>query len=120
MKCQFYPELKIENADCAVFDALHPMFAYHTEQVPESVVAEFAEAKRFVVIGLGGSVLPLKAFVDFFGLSDRIFFLDTVDEGAWKRIKEGEAKTLFCVASKSGETLEIKAIAKPLNQATQH
>ncbi len=95
------------------FDAKHPMFGYNVEQLPSFVRDEWQEYERFVVVGLGGSVLPLKAFVDFFDLSDKILFLDTVDPLAWKRVPK-DAKTLFCVASKSGETLEIKTLVEAI------
>lgn len=66
-------------------------------------------AKFMVVVGLGGSALPLKAFVDFFQLQDRVHFLDTVDPVRWEKISKLKG-AVFCVVSKSGETLEIKAL----------
>lgn len=89
------------------------MFAYDVKAVPESIKGLLIRYDHVVVVGLGGSVLPLKAFVDAYGLSESIFFLDTVDVSLWTKLSK-IPKTLFCVASKSGETLEIKALLSEL------
>lgn len=87
----------------------HPMFQYQVPPVEAGTKTLFKKYQRFVVVGMGGSVLPLKAFVDYFCLSDRILFLDSLDSGHVDRCLKMK-QTLFCIASKSGETLEIKTL----------
>lgn len=89
------------------------MFQYDVKRVPEEIKALFKRYEKFVVVGLGGSVLPLKAFVDAFGLDQKILFLDSVDPDLWKKYSQ-LSNCLYCVASKSGETLEIKALLAEL------
>lgn len=92
------------------FKAKHPMFQYQTDAVPEKFQTKLEKFDRIVVIGMGGSVLPLKALVDAAELGEQIQFLDTVDPRAFEKIATDDPKTGFCVVSKSGETLEIKAL----------
>jgi glucose-6-phosphate isomerase len=91
----------------------HPMFEFDTPLVPASIGDLFSKTEHFVVIGIGGSTLPLKVFLDFFELNDRIHIVDTVDRARWEEVK-GLPNSLFCVVSKSGETLEIKALMAEL------
>jgi len=89
------------------FNAEHPMFRYDVPKVPANVSRRMAAAKNIIVLGMGGSVLPLKAFTDTAGLKKSVHFLDTVDPQAWTEMQQ-LPDPLYCLVSKSGETLEIK------------
>ena len=98
------------------FNAVHPMFRYEVAEVDSKILERFRQAGVIVVVGMGGSVLPLKAFVDFFKLQSKIFLLDTVDPDRFEIIKS-LPNPLFCIVSKSGETLEIKALLDQIIEA---
>src|SRR5438552_3777895 len=67
-----------------------------------------------VVLGIGGSALAGRGLVGVLGSGSarRIHFLDTVDPEAVERAFFGWDlfHTLFCVISKSGRTLETRAL----------
>ena len=54
----------------ARFDAGHPMFEYHVDAVPSDIAKLMRSYEHFVVVGLGGSVLPLKVFVSALNLDE--------------------------------------------------
>lgn len=91
------------------FKAEHPMFKYDVPEVPATLQKRLKEFENFVVVGMGGSVLPLKVFTDAAALQKNIFYLDTVDS---LRVKEALSlsNALFCFVSKSGDTLEVRAV----------
>ncbi len=91
------------------FNALHPMFAYSVAPTPVEIRKLFEAREHFVVIGLGGSILPLKALVDAAELQSHIHFVDHLDRKTLARMLNLE-NALYCVVSKSGETLEIKTL----------
>ncbi|MBN8555896.1 MAG: hypothetical protein J0L93_10665 [Deltaproteobacteria bacterium] len=95
------------------FNAAHPMFRYEVSAVDSQIIERMKQAGVIVVVGMGGSVLPLKAFIDFFQLQSKIFLLDTVDPDRFAVIKT-LPNPLFCIVSKSGETLEIKALLEQI------
>lgn len=91
------------------FAAKHPMFRYDLDEMNSKFIGRLKKAKHIIIVGLGGSALPLKAFIDFFQLNDRVHFLDTVDPSRWHKLSKLKG-AVFCIASKSGDTLEIKAL----------
>jgi glucose-6-phosphate isomerase len=111
MKIKVLPDVSLSPK--VSFSAKHPMFQYFVPEVPPALRARFAAAKNVVVIGIGGSTLPLKVFVDACDLNDRVHIVDTVDSTRWREVKNLE-NPLFCVVSKSGETLEIKTLIAEL------
>jgi len=92
------------------FQALHPMFSYQVEEVPESVAKALKAAKEIVIVGLGGSVLPLRALLDLHPRSQDLLYLDSVDPRRVEKVFNQLRDPLFCVVSKSGETLEIQIL----------
>ena len=97
------------------FGAQHPMFDYSNDQIDEEIVSLIAN-RPLVVIGMGGSVLPLKAFVDFFELKERVQFLDHCDSHQLRKTFEGSLNALFFIVSKSGVTLEVRAMLAELER----
>ena len=95
------------------FDAKHPLFQYRVESVPAEVAQLMKRYEHFVVVGLGGSVLPLKVFVKALGLEKRISFLDSLEPRQLEACLQIPS-ALFCVVSKSGETIEIHALLQEL------
>jgi len=92
------------------FSAKHPMFAYDSsEGVDESFRDRLTQGKKFVVVGQGGSVLPLKVFVDAFGLWDQVLIWNTMDEAFAKYLFKTWKAADFILVSKSGETLELQS-----------
>lgn len=98
------------------FRADHPMFKLKFAKASEDFLERIQSHKSIVVVGLGGSVLPLKALVDFFGLQEKIIFLDSPESELIERRTKNLEQPLFCIASKSGETLEVKSILSQLLQ----
>ncbi|MDB5036570.1 MAG: phosphoglucose isomerase [Bacteriovoracaceae bacterium] len=99
----------ISHPEKKSFKALHPMFTYDVPPTPPDIKEKFAKAQNFVVIGIGGSTIPLKVFLDVAELNDHVHIVETVDSCRWKKVKHLK-DVLFCVVSKSGETLEIKTL----------
>ena len=95
------------------FKAQHPMFKYEVPAVSEDIKEKLLKASNVVVIGMGGSVIPLKAFADAADLNEQIHFVDTVDPRCWRRVL-ALTNPVFCLVSKSGETLEVKALMAEL------
>jgi len=89
------------------------MFQYQVESVPAEVAQLMKRYEHFVIVGLGGSVLPLKVFVKALGLEKRISFLDSLEPGQLEECLRIPS-VLFCVVSKSGETIEIHALLQEL------
>jgi glucose-6-phosphate isomerase len=100
------------------FDAEHPMFEYQVESVPADITKWMQSYEHFVVVGMGGSVLPLKVFVKAFELEDKVLFLDRLDQSWFEKLLL-MPNTLFCVVSKSGETIEIQALLQELLRANR-
>ena len=98
------------------FDAQHPMFRYQVEAVPSEVSRKMKDYDHFVVVGLGGSVLPLKVFVKALGLENRVLFLDSLSDSLVECLL-ALPRTMFCVVSKSGETVEIQALFQEILRA---
>jgi glucose-6-phosphate isomerase len=115
MFLKILPQLSL-STNSVKFNASHPMFRYEVPAAEPAVIEKIKKASTIVVVGMGGSILPLKAFVDAFQLQRRIFLLDTVDPLRFAEIRR-LPQPLFCVASKSGETLEIKALLSMLLDA---
>lgn len=85
------------------------MFQYRLEEVPPDLTEWISSFERLLVLGFGGSVLPLRIFVESAGLGEKII--------CWDRLSRPPffaQKTLYCVVSKSGETLEVKALLRDL------
>jgi glucose-6-phosphate isomerase len=95
------------------FNAEHPMFEYNVPAVNDEAKACLAKADHIVVIGMGGSVLPLKAFVYAADLQNKVHFVDTVDPTYWERITQ-IPNAVYCLVSKSGATLEVKTVMAEL------
>jgi glucose-6-phosphate isomerase len=91
------------------FSAQHAMFQYKVSPTPALVKDWLSQYRTFVVIGMGGSILPLKSLVDAFDLSQQIKFIDHLDYARIHHWLQQE-HTAFCVVSKSGETLEVKTL----------
>src|SRR3954453_18348172 len=108
MRIEILPKLSASEK-ASSFNAKHPMFRSEVPIVPKAVAERISKARKIYVLGMGGSVLPLRAFTDLFQLGEQVQFIDTVDFGSWKTLLK-ESDSLFCLASKSGETLEIKAL----------
>ncbi len=89
--------------------AEHPMFRYSVPAVEPLIRDKIAQAKNIIVIGIGGSSIPLEVFLDACDLRQSIHIADTVDARRWEKLKTLE-NPLFFAVSKSGETLEIKAL----------
>jgi glucose-6-phosphate isomerase len=74
-------------------------------------------AQEIVVVGMGGSVLPLRALLETAPGVSKIRILDSVDPAIFDQVCASLANPLFCVVSKSGETLEIQVLlAEILNR----
>lgn len=93
------------------------MFQYQVAAVPSETKELFKSFDRFVVVGMGGSVLPLKALRDAAGLQTKIILLDQTDPEFVRHLISENTDSLFCIASKSGETLEIKALLSEILQS---
>lgn len=111
--------MKIQIPDAAVvtqkfaFNAVHPMFHHEVAAVPSAVRDYLKNYRQFVVVGMGGSVLPLKAMVDAMDAAQQIHFLDSLDRRRLERFLNQE-HLLFCIASKSGDTLEIRSLMREI------
>ncbi len=92
------------------------MFEYQVELVPADIQKRMRSYEHFVVVGMGGSILPLRVFVKAFELEDKVLFLDRLDQSWFEKLLRMPS-TLFCVVSKSGETFEIQALLQELLQA---
>lgn len=99
------------------FDAQHPMFRLEVEQVAKDFEDFLSKGEEVVVVGMGGSSLPLKVFVDFFSLQNKIILLDSPDPDFVQRQLFGCKKPVFCIVSKSGGTLEVAALLCHLLQS---
>ena len=74
-----------------------------------SLLKKLNKYKTIVFIGMGGSILGIKAFNSFLKKRNRkkIFFIDNLDGYKLSKIKKFvNSKTLFVIISKSGKTLE--------------
>jgi hypothetical protein len=72
MKVSFLPDSAQFSA--APFDAAHPMFLVDVPPPVGLAVERLRAAKTVVVIGIGGSTLPLRVFLDAGVLNDRVKF----------------------------------------------
>ena len=74
---------------------------------------KYKKYKQVVIIGMGGSILGIKAIYSFLGkkIKKKIIFIDNLDENLIKKNVEKQSlkKTLFIIISKSGNTLETLA-----------
>lgn len=72
--------------------------------------------KTFLIVGIGGSSLGLKALVEGLSTKKSVIFLDNTDpvfvNDQLKKITP--KKTLFILISKSGETIEVLTLSKIL------
>lgn len=109
---EIYSASQKPSSEGLAFKAQHPMFLYQTPEIPESVKTLLSSAKEIVIVGLGGSILPLKSLFSFHPRYADLKFLDTVDSQSVGRVFNELTKPLFCVVSKSGETLEIQQLLK--------
>jgi|GEM_PF-4324115 len=114
MKYEIYSLKPIQLSSVKNFAALHPMFQLKEEKISKDFQKQIDAAKQIVVCGMGGSVLPLKALVDAAGLHRKISFLATVDGFFFDSFFEQHKEAVFCIVSKSGETLEVKDILAEL------
>src|SRR4051812_25041821 len=112
MKLKVLPQLS-RPVSSPAFRAAHPMFKYEVAPTPAPIRDLFEKFSNFVVLGMGGSVLPLKGFVEAARLQTHVHFIDTVDPLRWA-VAEKLPNALYCVVSKSGETLEMKALLAEL------
>jgi glucose-6-phosphate isomerase len=77
---------------------------------------DFKDLKKFqkfntiAIIGMGGSILGIQAIYEFLNkkIKKKIYFFDDIDEEKINNFKKknAEAKTLFLIISKSGNTIE--------------
>lgn len=93
------------------FKARHPMFEYRYDPAPEGFRKKLEASDAVVVVGMGGSVLPLRVFVEFYRLQRKIYFMESPDPESWSSDIFKLEKPLFCLVSKSGKTLELTSIA---------
>ena len=98
------------------FQARHPMFKYQTNAAPQPVIQALKAAKEIVVVGLGGSILPLRSLVDIHRRAESIFYLDTVDSLTVARVFQKLTNPIFCIVSKSGQTLEIQVLLEEIRK----
>lgn len=91
------------------FGAKHPLFLFQDTDLPHGISEWMKKFEHFVIVGMGGSSLPLKVFVDAASLGDRIHFLDHLSSEALDRFLK-LPQSLFCIVSKSGETLEVQTL----------
>lgn len=79
----------------------------------------FRKFKKIVVIGMGGSILGLKAINNFLEekIKKNIYFLDDINDDQVLKIKKqmNIKKTLFIIISKSGNTVETLSNTLVLN-----
>ncbi|PIR21953.1 MAG: hypothetical protein COV44_10195 [Deltaproteobacteria bacterium CG11_big_fil_rev_8_21_14_0_20_45_16] len=105
-----FQNIKEDKLSGEQFLAKHPMFRYEaSESVDEAFRDRVVQGKKFVVVGQGGSVLPLKVFVDAFGLWDEILIWNTMDQVFAEHLLKYWRDSDFILVSKSGETLELQA-----------
>jgi len=75
-----------------------------------SKLVKFNKYKTIIMIGMGGSVLGVKAIHSFFRdkIEKKIIFFDNLDQLKIEKIKKkiGLRNSLFIITSKSGNTLE--------------
>lgn len=106
--------------DTAQFNAKHPLFEFKAPEFSEAVLQRFRRVTHFYVFGMGGSALPLRSLVDFFNLNSKVSVIDSIDPRAYQGCFENP-QSLFCFVSKSGETLEVKAmLAEALASGVKH
>lgn len=110
MQMHFLPEV---SAEAATFEARHKMFRYEVPLVPERIASLLKRFDHFVILGMGGSSLPLKVFVDAARLNAQIHFIETCDPYVFEKALE-LPQALYCVVSKSGETFEVRLLMREL------
>lgn len=104
---------KLEVKEWADFKAEHPMFQYQSSEADLSFRDRFRAIKKIVVIGMGGSTLPLGVFRSALVLEGMIELWSDLEFSAQLSSLEIES-TVFCLVSKSGTTLEVQATAASL------
>ncbi len=112
MNIRFLPQ-RSDSAGRYSFEARHPMYQYEVPAVPTAITDLLKRYEKVVVVGMGGSVFSLKVLTDFFGLQSRVLFLDSVDPARLEHLPSAR-EALYCVVSKSGETLEIRSLLAEL------
>lgn len=105
-------EQRIKKPDA--FAAKHPMFQYE-HAAPRATTKSFLKAAdQIFVLGMGGSLLPLQAWVAAAGAQDRFRFIESIDPDYLKRELRPSKGGRFCVVSKSGGTLEVQVMLQAL------
>lgn len=104
---------KLDLKECSDFKAEHPMFQYQSSEADLGFRDRFRAIKKIVVIGMGGSTLPLGVFRSALVLEEMIELWSDLEFSAQLSELEIES-TVFCLVSKSGTTLEVQATAASL------
>ena len=106
---QAFSSLKtnIDNFENPLFECFMKSYVLNFSS---QTIGKFSNCKNIIIIGMGGSVLGIKAIYSFFKkkINKKIFFFDNLDENLlveFKKIKNIK-KSCFIVISKSGNTLE--------------
>lgn len=104
---------KLDVKECSGFKAEHPMFQYQSSEIDLSFRERLRKAKKIIVIGMGGSTLPLGVFRSALGL-EAVMELWSDLEFSAQLLELDIESTVFCLVSKSGTTLEVQATAASL------
>ena len=85
----------------------------------KSDLKNFKRFKVIAIIGMGGSILGIKAIHNFLNdkINKKVYFFDNLDEKQIKKFKDKEkvSKVLFIIISKSGDTIETLSNTFSLN-----
>ncbi len=103
----------MEVKDWSDFKAEHLMFQLKSGDVEPEFRDRFKNKKKIIVIGMGGSVLPLGVFRSALGLEKTIELWSDL-EFLVPSTKSEIENSVFCLVSKSGATLEVQAITAAL------
>ena len=85
----------------------------------KSDLKNFKRFKVIAIIGMGGSILGIKAIHNFLNdkINKKVYFFDNLNEKQIKKFKDKEkvSKVLFIIISKSGDTIETLSNTFSLN-----
>ena len=85
----------------------------------KSDLKNFKRFKVIAIIGMGGSILGIKAIHNFLNdkITKKVYFFDNLNEKQIKKFKDKEkvSKVLFIIISKSGDTIETLSNTFSLN-----
>ena len=85
----------------------------------KSELKSFKKFKVIAIIGMGGSILGVKAIHNFlnYKINKKVYFFDNLNEKQIKQFKNNEknSKVLFIIISKSGDTIETLSNTFSLN-----